>query len=93
MLKVMKVLTQKKYQDHIPCIFAYNLVCVDDDRSLKPIFLEVKMLLKNLKNQFLKSLNTVKKVMKNIWTKIYTWEKKKQKNNSNQVKVAGFVKN
>ena len=25
----MKVATQK-YQDHIPCIFAYKLVCVDD---------------------------------------------------------------
>ena len=32
----MKVLTQKKYQDHIPCSFAYKLVCVDD-RFSKPI--------------------------------------------------------
>ena len=31
----MKVLTQK-YQDHIPCSFAYKLVCVDD-RFSKPI--------------------------------------------------------
>ena len=32
----MKVLTQKKYQDHIPCIFAQKLICVDDEFS-KPI--------------------------------------------------------
>ena len=25
----MKILTQKKYQDHIPCSFAYKVVCVD----------------------------------------------------------------
>ena len=29
MLKAMKVLTQKKYQDHAPCSFAYKVVCVD----------------------------------------------------------------
>ena len=28
----------KKYQDHIPCSFAYKLVCVDDKFS-KPIVL------------------------------------------------------
>ena len=32
-LKVMKVLTQK---NHIPCSFAYKLVCVDD-KFTKPI--------------------------------------------------------
>ena len=32
----MKVLTQKKYQDHILCSFAYKVVCVDD-RFTKPI--------------------------------------------------------
>ena len=26
----MKVLTHKKYQDHIPCSFSYKVVCVDD---------------------------------------------------------------
>ena len=30
MLKAMKVLTHKKYQDHIPCSFPYKAVCVDD---------------------------------------------------------------
>ena len=36
MLKVMRVLIQKKYQNHIPCSFTYKLVCVDDEFS-KPI--------------------------------------------------------
>ena len=35
-LKVMKVLTQKKYQDHVPCSFAYNVACIGY-RSFKPI--------------------------------------------------------
>ena len=25
----MKVFTQKKYEDHVPCSFAYKVVCVD----------------------------------------------------------------
>ena len=32
----MKVLTQKKYQDHIPCSFAHKVICIDD-RFIKPI--------------------------------------------------------
>ena len=32
----MKVLTQKKHQHHIPCSFAYKVLCVDD-RFTKPI--------------------------------------------------------
>ena len=36
MLKFMKALTQKKYHDHVPCSFAYKVVCIDD-RFSKPI--------------------------------------------------------
>ena len=32
----MKVFTLKKYHDHAPCSFAYNLICIDDKFS-KPI--------------------------------------------------------
>ena len=32
----MKVLAQKKYQGHIPCSFAYKLVCFDE-KFTKPI--------------------------------------------------------
>ena len=56
----MKVLAQKKYQDHIPCSFDYKLVCVDDRFSKSTLFTEVKTLLVNLLKQFLK--NVIKKV-------------------------------
>ena len=32
----MKVFTHKNYQDHVPCTFAYKVVCIDD-RFTKPI--------------------------------------------------------
>ena len=32
----MKVLTQKKYHDHVPCSFVYKVVCIDN-RFSKPI--------------------------------------------------------
>ena len=38
----------KKYQDHIPCSFAYKLVCVDDKFSNQLLFLEAKMQLMSL---------------------------------------------
>ena len=36
MLNVMKVLTEKKYHEHVPCSYAYKFVCIDD-RFSKPI--------------------------------------------------------
>ena len=51
----------KKYQDHVPCSFAYKLVCVDD-KFIKPIVVfRGKMLLMNFLKQFLKSMSTAKK--------------------------------
>ena len=29
----MKVLTQKKYHEHVPCSYAYKVVCIDDKHS------------------------------------------------------------
>ena len=29
-MKATKILTHKKYHDHIPCSFAYKVVCIDD---------------------------------------------------------------
>ena len=79
MLKFMKVLTQKKYHEHVPCSYAFKVACIDG-RFSKPIvlyrgknatyefikinqlsFIEVKMLLMNLSNQFLKNISTVRK--------------------------------
>ena len=51
----------KKYQDHVPCSFAYKVVSIDD-RFTKPIVvLEVKMQLMNLLKQFLRSISTAEK--------------------------------
>ena len=46
----MKVLTQKEYQYHIPCSFAYKVVCIDD-RFTKPIvaYEFIKAILKEYK--------------------------------------------
>ena len=76
MLNVMKVLTQKIYQDHFPCSFAYKAVCVDD-KFTKPIVLfrsenaasdftkailkEYKYCNKIMSNDFIKNLIVRKK--------------------------------
>ena len=49
-----------KYQDYIPCSFAYKPFCADDKFSKPIVFFKVKMLLTNLLKQFLKSMNIVK---------------------------------
>ena len=59
----------KKNQDHIPCSFAYKLVCVDDKLS-KPIFVYRS---KNAAYKFieaiLKEYKYCKKVMKKYFNK------------------------
>ena len=37
----------EKYEDHIPCSFAYKIVCIDDRFSKKNLYIEVKMQLMN----------------------------------------------
>ena len=71
MLNVMKVLTQKKYHEHVPCSYAYKVVCIDDKYSksiviyrgvnaayefIKSIFREHKYCKKIMKDQFNKNL-------------------------------------
>ena len=59
----------KKYQDHIPCSFAYKLVCVDD-KFIKPI---VVFRIENAASQFIKAIfkeyDYCKKVMKKHFNK------------------------
>ena len=82
----------KKYQDHIPCSFAYHFVCVDDNYS-KPIAVYRG---ENAAYELFKTILTeygyCKKVMKKVFNKnlIMSEEKKKQLQSSNN---AGFVKN
>ena len=51
----------KKYQDHIPCSFAYKFVCVDDKFTKRIVVFRGKMLLTSLLKQFLKSITIIKK--------------------------------
>ena len=48
----------KKYQDHIPCSFAYKLVCVDNNPAGQLFFTGVKMKLIMLLRWCLNSLVT-----------------------------------
>ena len=54
----------EKYQDHIPCSFAYKVVCADNKLNKTLFFTEEKMLLTDLLKQFLKSMIIVKKKKK-----------------------------
>ena len=75
----------KKYQDHIPCSFAYKLVCVDDDFT-KPI---VVFRGENAANEFIEAISKefeyCKKVMKKHFNKdlIMSEEKEEQFQSSN----------
>ena len=81
----MKVLTQKKYQDHIPSSFAYKLVCVDDKFS-KPI---VVFRSENATSEFIKAIlkeyEYCKKVVKKHFCKhlIMSEEEEEQFQSSN----------
>ena len=59
----------EKYQDHIPCSFAYKTFCIDN-RFTKPTFVyRVKMQRMNLLKQFLKDINIAKKIIEEYFNK------------------------
>ena len=68
----MKVLymQSEKYQDHIPCIFAYKIVCIDD-KFTKPIIIYRG---KNAAYEFIKAIleeyKYCRKIMKECFNKI-----------------------
>ena len=47
-------------QDHIPCSFAYKVVCVDNNFSKKAVLYIGSILLIDLLNQFLTSITIAK---------------------------------
>ena len=51
----------KKYQDHIPCIFPYKVVCFDDKFSKSDVLYRRKNAFNKLLKQFLKSVIIPKK--------------------------------
>ena len=61
----MKVLTHKKYQDHVPCSFAYRIVCIDD-RFTKPT---VAFLGENAAYEFIKAMLKKYKYCKKVMNK------------------------
>ena len=75
----------KKYQDHVPCSFAYKLVCVDDEFT-KPtvVFSEENAAYESVK-AILKECQHCKKVMKERFNKnlIMSEEDKEQFQSSN----------
>ena len=57
----MKVLPQKKYQDHISCSFAYKVVCVDDRFTKTIVVFRGENVVYQFLKQFLKRKSTAKK--------------------------------
>ena len=70
----------EKYQKHIPCSFAYKVICVDDKFS-KAIFLyRGKMQISGLLKQFLKGMIIAKKMTKRLFNKnLVMFEKDEQR--------------
>ena len=81
----------KKYQDHVPCSFAYKVVCIND-RFSKPI---VVFRSENAAYKFIKAVlkeyEYCKKVMKKHFSKNLIMSKEELL--FNKVTVVGFVKN
>ena len=76
----------KKYQDHVPCSFAYKVVCIDD-RFRKPIVVfRGENVAYEVIKAILKEYEYCKKVMKKHFNKslIMSWEEEHlfQQNNS-----------
>ena len=74
----MKVLTHKKYQDHVPCRFAYKLVCVDDKFTKTIVVFRGE----NAANEFIKAIlkeyECCEKVMKNFNKNLIMSEKEQE---------------
>ena len=65
----MRVLTQKKCQDHIPCGFGYNLVCLDDKFTKPIVVLRCENAAYKFVGAILKVYQYCKKVMKKHFNK------------------------
>ena len=65
----MKVLTQKRYQDHVPCSLAYKLVCIDDEFTKPIVVFRGKNAAYKFIEAILKEFEYCKKVMKKHFNK------------------------
>ena len=69
----------EKYQDHVPCSFAYKVVCVDNKFNNDVVLYRGKNAVYKFIEAILKEYNYCRKVIKNILTKILLCLQKKKK--------------
>ena len=69
MLKFMKVLTQKKYHEHVPCKCAFKVVCIDDRFSKSIVVFRGKNAAYEFIKAILKEYKYCKKIMKKHFDK------------------------
>ena len=60
----MKVLTQKKYHDHVPCGFSYKIVYIDNGFSMRIVVYRGENAAYEFTETMLKEYQYCKKVMK-----------------------------
>ena len=79
----------KKYQDHIPCSFAYKLVCVDDEFTKPIVVFRGENAAYKFIEAILKEYQYCKKVMKKHFNKnlIMSEEKEEQFQSSNTCSI------
>ena len=83
----------KKYHEHVPCSYAYKVVCIDDRFSKSTIIYRDKNAVYEFIKAVLKDYKYCRKIMKkNISINICLWLKK-ENIYFNKVKIVGFVKN
>ena len=91
-MKAVKAPTHKKNQDHVPCSFAYKVVCIDD-RFTKPT---VVYRGENAAYEFIKAILKEYKYCKKVMNKHFNKNliMSEEKNIClNKLTVAEFVKN
>ena len=66
---MMIFLTHKKYQDHIPCSFAYKLVCADNKYSKKIVLYRGRDAVNKFIREILREHSYCRKVMKKHFNK------------------------
>ena len=69
MLNVMKVLTQKKYHEHVPCSYAYKVVCIGDRFSKRIVFYRGVNTAYEFIRSIIKEHKYCKKIMKDQFNK------------------------
>ena len=74
MLNVMKVLIQKKYHEHVPCSYAYKVVCIDDKFSKPIVIYRGKNAAYEFITLILKEHKYCKKIMKDQFNKKFSYD-------------------